>query len=43
MIACLKAVADKFGYVAGKTPSGRGFGVAVGIDAGSWVAHMAEV
>ena len=43
MIACLKAVADKFGYVAGKTPSGRGIGVAVGIDAGSWVAHMAEV
>jgi len=43
MIACLKAVADKFGYVAGKTPSGRGFGIAVGIDAGSWVAHMAEV
>jgi len=43
MIACLKAVADKFRYVAGKTPSGRGIGVAVGIDAGSWVAHMAEV
>lgn len=43
MIACLKAVADKFGYVAGKGPSGRGIGIAVGIDAGSWVAHMAEV
>jgi len=43
MIACLKAVADKFGYVAGKTPSGRGIGVACGIDAGTWVAHMAEV
>jgi nicotinate dehydrogenase subunit B len=43
MIACLKAVADKFGYVAGKTPSGRGIGVAVGTDAGTWVAHMAEV
>jgi CO/xanthine dehydrogenase Mo-binding subunit len=43
MIACLKAVADKFGYVPGKTPSGRGIGVACGIDAGSWVAHMAEV
>jgi isoquinoline 1-oxidoreductase len=41
--ACLKAVADKFGYVAGKTPSGRGIGIAIGIDAGSWVAHMAEV
>jgi nicotinate dehydrogenase subunit B len=43
MIACLKAVADKFGYVAGKTPSGRGIGVACGADAGSWVAHMAEI
>jgi nicotinate dehydrogenase subunit B len=43
MIGCLKAVAEKFGYVPGKTPSGRGIGVAVGTDAGTWVAHMAEV
>lgn len=43
MIACLKAVAEKFGYTAGKTPSGRGIGIACGTDAGSWVAHMAEV
>jgi isoquinoline 1-oxidoreductase len=43
MIACLKAVADKFGYKPGKSPSGRGIGVAVGSDAGTWVAHMAEV
>ena len=43
MIACLKAVADKFGYVAGKTPGGRGIGIACGSDAGTWVAHMAEV
>jgi nicotinate dehydrogenase subunit B len=43
MIGCLKAVADKFGYVAGKLPSGRGIGVACGTDAGTWVAHMAEV
>ncbi len=43
MIGCLKAVADKFGYVPGKTPGGRGIGIAVGTDAGSWVAHMAEV
>jgi isoquinoline 1-oxidoreductase len=43
MIACLKAVADKFGYVAGKTPGGRGIGVACGTDAGTWVAHIAEV
>jgi isoquinoline 1-oxidoreductase len=43
MIACLKAVADKFGYVSGKTPSGRGIGIACGTDAGTWVAHMAEI
>jgi nicotinate dehydrogenase subunit B len=43
MIACLKAVADKFGYVPGKSPSGRGIGVACGSDAGTWVAHMAEI
>ena len=43
LIDCLKAVADKFGYVPGKSPSGRGIGVACGSDAGSWVAHMAEV
>jgi isoquinoline 1-oxidoreductase len=43
MIACLKSVADKFGYVPGKTPSGRGIGVACGHDAGTWVANMAEV
>lgn len=43
MIACLKAVADKFGYVPGKAPSGRGIGIAIGTDAGTWVAEMAEV
>lgn len=43
MIACLKSVAEKFGYKAGKSPSERGIGVAVGTDAGTWVAHMAEV
>lgn len=43
MIACLKAVAEKFGYVKGKSPSGRGIGIALGTDAGTWVAHMAEV
>lgn len=43
MLACLKAVAEKFGYVAGKPLSGRGIGIALGTDAGSWVAHMAEV
>jgi nicotinate dehydrogenase subunit B len=43
MIACLRAVADKFGYLPAKSPSGRGIGIAVGTDAGTWVAHMAEV
>jgi isoquinoline 1-oxidoreductase len=43
MIGVLKAVAEKFGYKAGKTPSGRGIGIACGIDAGTWVAHIAEV
>ncbi|HEX2970543.1 MAG TPA: molybdopterin cofactor-binding domain-containing protein [Bacteroidales bacterium] len=43
MIACLKAVADKFGYTPAKGPSGRGIGIAVGTDAGTWVAEMAEV
>lgn len=43
IIGCLKAVAQKFGYVPGKTPGGRGIGIACGADAGAWVAHMAEV
>lgn len=43
MIKCLQAVADKFGYIAGKAPSGRGIGISCGTDAGTWVAHMAEV
>jgi nicotinate dehydrogenase subunit B len=43
IIDCLKAVAAKFSYVPGKQPSGRGIGVACGFDAGTWVAHMAEV
>jgi nicotinate dehydrogenase subunit B len=43
MIAVLKAVADKFGWTPAKGPSGRGYGIACGTDAGTWVAHMAEV
>lgn len=43
MIACWKAVADKFGYVPAKAPSGRGIGMACGTDAGTWVALMAEI
>jgi nicotinate dehydrogenase subunit B len=43
MTRVLTAAAERFGWVPSKTPSGRGNGVACGIDAGSYVAHMAEV
>ncbi len=43
MIGVLKAVADKFGWTSAKAPSGRGWGIACGIDAGTWVALMAEI
>ncbi len=43
MVRVLKAAAEKFGWASAKTPSGRGFGLACAIDAGSYVAHMAEV
>jgi len=43
MIRVLKTVADLFGWQPGKSPSGRGYGLACGIDAGTYVAHMAEV
>jgi len=43
MINVLKAVADKFGWTPIKGPSGKGVGIAVGTDAGTYVAHMAEV
>jgi isoquinoline 1-oxidoreductase len=43
MINVLKAAAKKFGWQALKTPSGRGYGIACGIDAGTYVAFMAEV
>jgi isoquinoline 1-oxidoreductase len=39
----LKAAADKFGWEPSPAPSGRGYGVACGIDAGTSVATMAEV
>jgi CO/xanthine dehydrogenase Mo-binding subunit len=38
----LKAAAEKFGWTPGKAPSGRGYGIASGIDAGTYVALMAE-
>lgn len=42
MIRVLKTAAERFGWTPAKAPSGRGFGVACGIDAGTYVAHMAE-
>ena len=42
-IGVLKAVADKFGWKPAAGPSGRGVGVACGIDAGTVVATMVEV
>ncbi len=39
----LEAVAEKANWKPVKSPSGRGFGVATGIDAGTYVAHIAEV
>jgi nicotinate dehydrogenase subunit B len=43
MIRVLKAAAEKFGWRASPAPSGRGFGVTCAIDAGAYVATMAEV
>jgi CO/xanthine dehydrogenase Mo-binding subunit len=43
MIRVLKAAAEKFGWTPARLPSRRGLGVACGIDAGSYVAVIAEV
>lgn len=43
MIRVLKAAADRFGWKPAKGPSRRGLGVACGVDAGSYVAGIAEV
>lgn len=40
----LKAAGDKFGWKPmGKSPTGKGYGIACGIDAGSYVAMIVEV
>ena len=39
----LTAVAEAFGWKAAAAPSGRGFGLACSVDAGTYVATMAEV
>jgi nicotinate dehydrogenase subunit B len=43
MIRVLKAAAEKFGWKGSPAPSGRGLGIACGIDSGTYVALMAEV
>lgn len=43
MIRVLKTAAEKFGWTPAKAPSGRGYGVACGIDSGTYVCLMAEV
>jgi CO/xanthine dehydrogenase Mo-binding subunit len=43
MTRLLREAARVFGWTPGKAPSGRGYGLATGIDAGTYVAHMAEV
>ena len=43
MAELLRALADKFGWTPAAAPSGRGLGVSLGIDAGAYVAHIAEV
>ncbi len=39
----LEIVAQRFGYKSAPSPSGRGYGIACGIDAGSYIAEIAEV
>jgi isoquinoline 1-oxidoreductase len=43
MRGVLEAAAVKFGWKPAKAPSGRGFGIACGVDAGTYVALIAEV
>lgn len=43
MIAVLEALKEKTNWQPIKTPSGKGYGIACGFDAGTYVAHMAEV
>jgi nicotinate dehydrogenase subunit B len=43
MRGVLVAAAEKFGWKPAKSPGGRGYGISCGIDAGTYVAHIAEV
>jgi len=42
-IAVLKEVIQMADWKPAKSPSGRGFGVAIGADAGTYVAHIAQI
>ena len=42
MIGVLKAAAERFGWKPAQAPSKRGYGVACGLDAGTYVAAIAE-
>ena len=42
MIGVLKAAAERFGWTPAKAPSKRGYGVACGMDAGTYVATIVE-
>lgn len=43
MIAVLQALKEKTNWKSNVSPSGKGLGIACGFDAGTYVAHMAEV
>jgi isoquinoline 1-oxidoreductase len=43
MLGVLTAAAEKFGWTKSKASNGRGYGISLGIDSGTYVAHMAEV
>jgi nicotinate dehydrogenase subunit B len=43
MIGVLNALKELVKWQPAKSPSGRGYGIACGFDAGGYVAHMAEV
>jgi nicotinate dehydrogenase subunit B len=43
MIRTLRAAADRFGWTALKLPSGKGWGVSCGFDAGTYVAQIGEL
>ncbi len=43
VIRTIKAVAEKFGWTSQGSPEGKGWGMAVGYDSGTYVAMMGEV